>query len=115
MEKKFIVPAVFFLGPVFAWIAAILGHDSWLSLSAGYSAGLFFLLGVLILFSGVRCQRAGGPRMGNVIRASVLLVLAVVTWWKAGVMACVAMLLSAVVLGLIAVMGRYSEKEEGRP
>jgi len=108
MEKKFIVPAVFFLGPVFIWIAAVVGYGSWFALSAPFSLGLFFLLGALILFSGIRCLRAGGPRMGNVIRSSVLLVLAVITWWRVGVLSGSAMLLSAVVLGCVAVLGKYS-------
>ncbi len=114
MEKKFIVPAAFFLGPVFIWIAAVVGYGSWFALSAPFSMGLFFILGVMILFSGIRCLRAGGPRLGNIIRASVLLVLSVLTWWKAGSMAGIAMLLSAVILGILAVLGRYSEQEEGR-
>lgn len=111
MEKKFIVPAAFFLGPVFIWIAAVIGYNSWFALSTTLSVGLFFILGLLILFSGIRCQRAGGPRLGNIIRSSVLLVLAAVTWWKAGSMAGIAMLLSAVTLGLVAALGKYSEQE----
>ena len=46
--------------------------------------------------------------MGNVIRSSVLLVLAVITWWRVGVLSGSAMLLSAVVLGCVAVLGKYS-------
>jgi hypothetical protein len=111
VEKKFMVPAGFFLGPVFIWIAAMVGYSSWFALSAPFSVGLFFILGVLILFSGVSCQKAGGPRMGNIIRSCVLLVLALLTWWKAGVAAGAAMLLSAVALGILAVLGRYSEQE----
>ncbi len=111
MEKKFIVPAAFFLGPVFIWIAAVVGYGSWFALSAPFSMGLFFLLGAMILFSGIRCQRAGGPRLGNIIRSSVLLVLAVVTWLKAGALAGAAILLCAVILGILAVLGRYSEQE----
>jgi len=114
MEKKFIVPAVFFLGPVFIWIAAVVGHNSWFALTANYSVGLFFILGALILFSGIRCLRAGGPRMGNVIRSSVLLVLAVISWWRAGVPSGAAMLLSAVVLGFVAVLGKYGA-DQGEP
>lgn len=111
MEKKFIVPAAFFLGPVFIWIAAVVGYGSWFALSAHLSVALFFVLGAMILFSGIRCQRAGGPRLGNIIRSSVLLVLAVVTWLKAGALAGAAILLSAVILGVIAAVGKYSEQE----
>jgi len=111
VEKKFIVPAAFFLGPVFILIAAVVGYGSWFALSAPLSVGLFFLLGAMILFSGIRCQKAGGPRMGNIIRSSVLLVLSVLTWWKAGTAAGAAMLLSAVILGLVAVLGKYAEQD----
>ncbi len=114
MEKKFIVPAVFFMAPVLIWIAVFIilatgsapeGLPSWAD------TALFAVLGLMVLFSGFRCLKAGGPRMGNIVRASVLAVLCGLTWWKAGIMGGIALLISVLALVCLAVFGKYETGE----
>jgi chromate transport protein ChrA len=99
MEKKFIVPAVSFLSGVAIWIVFFVLHLTGnLFQALLLNAGLSLLAGGLILFSGIRCKKAGGPRMGSVIRASVLFVLALLTCWKVGVIEAVILLVASLVL-----------------
>ncbi len=101
MEKKFIVPAVSFLSGVAIWIVFFVLHLTGNLLQALWlNPGLNLLAGGLILFSGIRCKKAGGPRVGSIVRACVLLVLALLTYWKVGVIEAVILLAAAMVLVL---------------
>lgn len=110
MEKKFLVPAASFITAVLLWTALFvvylsgsLTQEPELWLKAAISA----VVGGLILFSGIRCYRAGGPKMGSIVRAMVLLVLALLTFWKSGPLEAAVLLVFAAGLLVQAQTGRY--------
>lgn len=104
MEKRYVVPAVTFLAGLLIWIIffvfTILYWKSQMPLWASLIIGM--LPGGLILFSGARCRQVGGPKIGTSVRAGVLFVLAIFTWWKIGMIAAGILFASAVVTGLLA-------------
>ena len=99
MEKKFVVPATSFLAALAIWIAFFVLYQSGnLSQGLWLTSALCLLAGGIVLFSGIRCKKAGGPRIGTIVRASVLLVLALLTYWKVGVIEAGILLVSAILL-----------------
>jgi len=109
MEKRFIVPAVSFLAAVLIWIvffvvylssSLLQGPSHWLT------SGFSLLTGGLVLFSGIGCHRAGGPRVGSIVRGSVLLVLSLLTFWKVGVIEACILLAGSVTLGFLALLAK---------
>lgn len=107
MEKQFIVPALAFLVPLFSWIAVFVlrtttgtfsGVKPWIE------TGIYLAIGLLILFSGIRCKQVGGPALGSMVRGGVLLVLAALTWWKAGSPAGLSLLVPGAILWIIALV-----------
>lgn len=103
MEKKFVVPAVSFLSGLAIWITFFVLYLSGNLLQGHWlNAALSFIAGGLILFSGIRCNKAGGPRMGSIVRGSVLLVLAILTFWKIGFIAAGILLIAGIALFFIA-------------
>lgn len=99
MEKKFVVPAVTFLSGLAIWIVFFILYLSGNLLQGLYlNAALTLAAGGLILFSGIRCKKAGGPRMGSIVRASVLFALALLTYWKVGIIEAGILLAASLVL-----------------
>ncbi len=106
MEKKLIIPAATFLVGLAAWIVLFILFltNDWGSLSAAWPRWTLGLLpGALIAYSGIHCRQVGGPKIGNIVRSGVLLVLAVITWWKVGALAAIILLVAALVTGALAI------------
>ena len=102
MEKRFIVPAVSFLTGVLIWVAFFVLYvvDRWVQGPAPWpEVALCMVVGGLGLFSAVRCHQAGGPRVGSIVRAAVLFVMAMLTFWKVGIVAACVLLVAAIVIG----------------
>jgi hypothetical protein len=99
MENKVIVPAVSFVVAVLFWVAFFVLHlmgRLMPDLSPWLEVVVCLVVGGLVIFSGARCRQLGGPRVGFVVRSGVLLVMALFTFWKVGIIAgCV--LLAAVI------------------
>jgi len=99
MEKKFVVPGFSFLAGLAVWITFFVIYLSGNLLQGLWlTSGLCLIAGGIVLFSGLRCKKAGGPRMGSIIRACVLLVLALLTYWKVGVVEAGILLVAAILL-----------------
>jgi len=85
MDEKFKVPAQTFLTGFFLWLIYTILHGV-LDAANGFSNWIDFAICVitsgLIVFSAYYCRKAGGPRVGAIVRMSVLLVLAGVTSWQ---------------------------------
>ncbi len=116
MEKRFVIPAVSFIAGVLIWIAFYVLNlvGSWVQrLAPWLEVASCLLVGGLILFSAVRCYRAGGPRVGSIIRAAVLLLMAILTIWKVGNIAASVLLLAAILTGARAFMGDYQPEAAG--
>ncbi|HSG27370.1 MAG TPA: hypothetical protein VLA34_02730 [Candidatus Krumholzibacterium sp.] len=110
MEKKFIVPAVTFLIALAGWIAFIIMYvkGAWIvGMSPWSEIVLCLVFSGLMVFSGTRCRQVGGPRYGVIIRASVLAVMAIFTFWKVGIIAGIALLAGAIIAGTQACTGQY--------
>lgn len=116
MEKKFVVPAVSFLAAVFIWVTFFVLYlvGSWMQgLAPWLEVALCLVVGGLTLFSAVRCHQVGGPRVGSIVRAVVLLLMAVFTFWKVGIIAACVLLLAAVVTGARALLGSRQPEAGG--
>jgi len=116
MEKRFVVPAVFFLAGVLIWVAFFVINlvgslvqrlAPWLEVAS------CLVVGSLILFSAVGCYKVGGPRVGSIVRAVVLLLMALLTIWKVGNIAACVLLVAAILTGARALMGAYPPEADG--
>ncbi|MBK9099045.1 MAG: hypothetical protein IPM14_13165 [bacterium] len=99
MEKKFILPAATFLAGVIIWLYFFFfgGTDQqvvWVDLTFG------IVIGGLIVISAFACRRAEGPKSGSIFRSGILLIMALLTFWKIGISAAI-ILLSAFVITLL--------------
>jgi len=108
MEKKFIVPATTFLGGIAIWLLFffLFGSedlDLWLTLIFGVA------IGGLIIISANSCRRAGGPKTGNLFRSGILVVMAILTYWKIGISTTILLFVSGIVTLLIALNTKQSE------
>ena len=110
MEKRFVVPAVSFIAAVLIWVAffVLSVMSSWVQeLAPWQKVALCLVVSGLILFSGVRCHQVGGPRVGGIVRSVVLLLMALFTFWKVGIVAACVLLAAAIILGSRTLMGSY--------
>ena len=107
MERRFVVPAVSFIVGVLVWVALLVLHVTgsrvqdpapWLGVAS------CLVVGGLIFFSAVRCHQAGGPRVGGIVRAAALFLMALFTFWKIGIVAACVLLAAAIVTGARALM-----------
>jgi hypothetical protein len=101
MERKFIVPATTFLGGIIVWLYffffVVLDQSIvWIELTFG------IVIGGLIVISAFACRRAEGPKSGNIFRRSILLIMALLIFWKIGISAAIILLAAAVFTLLIA-------------
>lgn len=117
MEKKFVVPAISFVAGVLIWVAFfILNEVGSLvqRLAPWLEVALCLVVGGVILFSALRCHQVGGPRVGSVVRAAVLLLMAMLTFWKVGNMAAGILLVAAIVTGARALVGSNQPEADGK-
>ncbi len=108
MEKKFIIPAGTFLLGLATWIVLFVVYQTndWAEVVANWPDILLGLVpGLLIAYSGLHCRQVGGPRVGNIVRAGVLLVLTLLSWWKASLLAAIFLLLCALITGILILLG----------
>ena len=116
MEKRFVIPAVSFIAGVLIWVAfyVINSTGSWVQrLAPWLEVASCLVVGGLILFSAVRCYKVGGPRAGIIVRAAVLLLMALLTIWKVGNMAAGVLLVAAILTGARALMGVHQPEADG--
>ncbi len=116
MEKEFVVPAVSFVAAILIWVAFFVLHvvGSWVQgLAPWLGVALCLVVGGLILFSAVRCHLVGGPRVGIIARAGMLLLMAMFTFWKVGIIAACVLLAAAIVTGARALLGSYEPAAGG--
>lgn len=101
MERKFILPATTFLAGIIIWLYFFFfgGTDQpvvWVDLTFG------ILIGGLIVISAFACRRAEGPKSGNIFRSGILLIMALLTFWKIGISAAIILFSASVITLLIA-------------
>jgi len=83
MEKKYIIPASTMISGLILWIIFLIVYSKDdAALQTEILIGL--ISGGLILFSAFRCRAVGGPREGNIFRASLLFIMTVLSFWLIG-------------------------------
>lgn len=117
MEKKFVVPAMSFIAAFVIWVLFFVLHLAFpevRELSPGVAVAISLIVCGLVLFSGMRCIQVGGPRLGGIVRSCVLLVFALLTFWKIGIAAAGVLLAGALVLGKRTFIAKYEPEVAGR-
>lgn len=111
MEKRFIVPASTFLGGIAVWLVLFFlfkseALDLWQELLFG------FITGGLIVFSAFKCKLAGGPKVGNLFRAGILLVLGIFTYLYIGIAWAIIILASIITILIVVLSTKQPEPEK---
>jgi hypothetical protein len=71
--------------------------------------------GGLVVVSGISCRMARGPRVGNIVRTVLLLIMAAVTYWVVGATGAAILLGGALVTGLMALFPPACETDDATP
>ncbi len=105
MEKEYVVPATTFLSGLAIWLLLLILHETGVLMNTmGMQLATGLLTGGLLVFSGYRCRKALGPRVGNVIRAGVLIVMALISFWRIGDLAAGLLLASSIPTAIFALL-----------
>jgi len=112
LKPKLIVPAVSFLSGLILWIGFLLWGNpetpelQWLgSIFCLLIAGVFY-------FSAVQCRIATGGRKGNIVRAILLLLMAIVTYFQSALYGSIILGIAALVIGMMARQGTDFREDE---
>jgi len=102
MEKKYIIPASTLIAGILIWVIFLIVYtkDEMTFISELF---LGLITGGLLIFSAFRCRRVGGPKGGNIFRASLLFVIAVLSYWLIGITAAILLLVSSIVVFFVAI------------
>jgi hypothetical protein len=103
MKNKFFLPASTMLASLIVWVVFLILHPDKQSLWLG--AGLCLASGGLMVFSAFSCRHMRGPRIGNFIRTGLLVIMAAITCWRAGIVETALLALAAIVTSVLALMG----------
>ncbi len=97
MEKKYIIPASTLFAGIIVWVIFLILYtkDEMTFLS---EVLLGLITGGLLVFSAFRCRRVGGPKGGNIFRASLLFLMAILTFWLVGITAAILLLAASIVI-----------------
>ncbi|HSD63400.1 MAG TPA: hypothetical protein VLB50_06360 [Ignavibacteriaceae bacterium] len=101
MERKYIVPAITLIAGVLIWVFFLLFYSRD-EITPASEVSLGIITGGLLVFSAYRCRRVGGPKGGNIFRASLLFIVAVLSFWMIGITSAILMLGAAAVILFLA-------------
>ncbi len=112
MEKKYIVPASTLIAGILIWVIFLIVYSKdEVTLLSEVLLGV--ISGGLLLFSAFRCRKVGGPKGGNIFRASLLLIMAILTYRLIGINAAVLLLAASIaVLFLVLKKSELSKTAE---
>ena len=99
--------AVIMLAAIAVWLVFVYLYESgfWpIDDPLWFGMGLCLVSGGLAVFSGIRSYRASGRRMGYVVRAVLMLLMAAYTYSTIGTTTAAVLALSAIALGILAVV-----------
>ena len=100
MEKKYIIPASTLIAGILIWVFFLI-FKSKEEITFVSELSLGIITGGLLIFSAFRCRRVGGPKGGNIFRASLLFIMAVITYWLIGMTASILLLAGSIVILLL--------------
>jgi uncharacterized membrane protein len=100
MEKKYILPASTLFAGIIIWIIFLIVYPN--ENNAQMREVLIGIVtGGIIFFSAFTCRRAGGPKGGNIFRASLMFVMAVISYWLIGITAAIILLAASAAIILL--------------
>lgn len=108
MKNKFFIPASTMLASLLIWAVFLILHEKGVKLygqSLWLDAGLCLVVAGLMVLSAFSCRHVRGPRIGNFIRTGLLVILAAITCWRAGIAETILLAIAAIVVGVMALMG----------
>ena len=110
MEKKYILPASTLFTGIIVWVIFLIVYsgDNIMQIT---EVLIGLVTGVIIFFSAFTCRRAGGPKSANIFRASLLFVMAVLSFWLIGMIAAILILAASAVIFLLFVKNPEAVKE----
>ncbi|MBN2279059.1 MAG: hypothetical protein JXQ65_00600 [Candidatus Marinimicrobia bacterium] len=101
MDENFKIPAGTFLTGFFLWLTYIILHG-FIDAIQGCPPWVDFIICLvaagLIVFSAYSCKTKGGPRIGAIVRSSVLAVIAGVTFWQMGLWSAIPVIFGAILV-----------------
>ncbi len=113
MNNKYFIPATTMFGGLFVWVAFLIFHETNGAINVSslwLGAGLCLVAGGLVFFSAVRCRQVGGPRIGNIVRTVLLIVMTTITYWRVGTVVAGVLAVAAITTGSLLLMGSYQSK-----
>jgi hypothetical protein len=97
MEKKYIIPASTLLTGILIWVIFLIVYNKD-EMTLILEVTLGFITGGLLIFSAFRCRKVGGPKSGNIFRASLLFIMAILTYLLVGINAAILLLAASIVI-----------------
>ena len=94
------VPILTMFASIITWIVFLVVHAG--IRNPRINAGICLLSALLMVVSAVICKLLNGPRLGSIVRAVLLAVMAVVTVWRVDLFSARIFIAAAVVPGVIA-------------
>ena len=108
MLKQFFVPVITMLAGLALWVLTLVLYKigGWTTNSLPlWESFLGLASGGLVVVSGIHCRQLSGPRAGNIIRTSFLLIMAIFSYGNIGTVMTGLLVFSAVITSILAIMG----------
>ncbi|MBN1757603.1 MAG: hypothetical protein JW863_04760 [Chitinispirillaceae bacterium] len=100
MQKKFIVPVLTMFLSLIVWILFIIFHA--IIRAPRMKTGVCLLSALFMVISAVICKMMEGSRAGSIVRAGLLVVMALITVWVIDLQSARLFLAAAIVPGVLA-------------
>jgi len=115
MTSKFFIPVASMFAGILVWVAFLVlceTGDVMNEWSKWLGAGFCLAAGGLVAFSGFRCRQVGGPRIGNIVRTVMLIVMAAITYWRIDVVLAGVLAAAAIFTIIFALLGQRPDAVE---
>ena len=75
-------------------------------------AGFGLVVAGLLVYSGFSCRQEGGPRLGNIVRTIMLIIMAAITYWRIDVIPAALLAAGAIFTTIFALMDELPDTSE---
>ena len=106
MDKKFIAPAGIMIVTLILWIGFAVTH---LQYSKTVGTLICLSAGILMPVSAIPCRQAGGPRIGNIIRTILLLLMGISSYHWINLTGGLLLMAAALLTGILVFIKPASE------
>lgn len=104
-KHKLFLPGVSFVAGLVLWIIYLLWNGNASNPNMGVGIGFCLVIGAVFVYSAVQCRIATGGRLGNRIRAGVLLVMTLINFFQAGMYPAAILAIAGIIVGVMAYTG----------